>query len=86
MQHETRARDTKGEIHRVALELFSGQGYEKTSLREIAEAVYGLEAVAREWANPDGVLRRRTRYLVKRGVELMDGAYQGLLKPLKTKV
>ncbi len=39
MQHETRARDTKGEIHRVALELFSGQGYEKTSLREIAEQV-----------------------------------------------
>ena len=57
-----------------------------TGLREIAEAVYGLEAVAREWANPDGVLRRRTRYLVKRGVELMDGAYRGLLKPLKTKV
>lgn len=39
MQHETRARDTKGEIHRAALELFSGQGYEKTSLREIAEQV-----------------------------------------------
>ncbi|MGC4940599.1 TetR/AcrR family transcriptional regulator [Kribbella sp. DT2] len=39
MQHATRARDTKGEIHRAALELFSGQGYEKTSLREIAEQV-----------------------------------------------
>ncbi len=39
MQHETKARDTKGEIHRAALELFSGQGYEKTSLREIAEQV-----------------------------------------------
>ena len=39
MQHETRARDTKGEIHRAALELFSVQGYEKTSLREIAEQV-----------------------------------------------
>jgi AcrR family transcriptional regulator len=33
------ARDTKAEIHRAALELFSGQGYEKTSLREIAEQV-----------------------------------------------
>jgi AcrR family transcriptional regulator len=39
MQHATRARDTKAEIHRAALELFSGQGYEKTSLREIAERV-----------------------------------------------
>lgn len=39
MQHETRARDTKGEIHRAALDLFSSQGYEKTSLREIAEQV-----------------------------------------------
>jgi AcrR family transcriptional regulator len=34
-----RARDTKGEIHRAALELFSSRGYEKTSLREIAEQV-----------------------------------------------
>lgn len=44
MQHETsrdggRARDTKAEIHRAALALFSSQGYEKTSLREIAEQV-----------------------------------------------
>ncbi|GAA0622363.1 helix-turn-helix transcriptional regulator [Kribbella sandramycini] len=39
MQHETTPRDTKAAIHRAALELFSGQGYEKTSLREIAEQV-----------------------------------------------
>lgn len=43
MQHETsspgRTRDTKTEIHRAALELFSSRGYEKTSLREIAEQV-----------------------------------------------
>jgi AcrR family transcriptional regulator len=44
VQHATsqdggRARDTKTEIHRAALELFSSQGYEKTSLREIAEQV-----------------------------------------------
>ncbi|WBQ06865.1 TetR/AcrR family transcriptional regulator [Kribbella sp. CA-293567] len=32
-------RDTKAEIHRAALELFSSRGYEKTSLREIAEQV-----------------------------------------------
>src|SRR5690349_8264386 len=59
---------------------------EATRLREIAEAVYGLEAVARDWSNSDGVLRRRTRYLVERGTELMNGAYRTLLKPLKTKV
>ncbi|MFG1817077.1 TetR/AcrR family transcriptional regulator [Kribbella sp. NPDC049174] len=43
MQHATnpreRVRDTKTEIHRAAVELFSSQGYEKTSLREIAEQV-----------------------------------------------
>lgn len=47
MQHETssrdgardKGRDTKAEIHAAALELFSSRGYEKTSLREIAEQV-----------------------------------------------
>ncbi|MEU4287936.1 helix-turn-helix domain-containing protein [Kribbella sp. NPDC026596] len=39
MQHATSSRDTKAAIHRAALELFSTQGYEKTSLREIAEQV-----------------------------------------------
>ena len=42
MQHTTtnpRVRDTKAAIHRAAVELFSTQGYEKTSLREIAEQV-----------------------------------------------
>ncbi|MFI7063893.1 TetR/AcrR family transcriptional regulator [Kribbella sp. NPDC050124] len=43
MQHATnpreRVRDTKTEIHQAAVQLFSTQGYEKTSLREIAEQV-----------------------------------------------
>ncbi|TDD50711.1 TetR/AcrR family transcriptional regulator [Kribbella antibiotica] len=39
MQHATNPRDTKAEIHHAALDLFSAQGYEKTSLREIAEQV-----------------------------------------------
>jgi AcrR family transcriptional regulator len=38
-QRESTGRDTKAEIHRAALELFSAKGYEKTSLREIAERV-----------------------------------------------
>lgn len=39
MQHATSSRDTKTEIHRAAVNLFSTQGYDKTSLREIAEQV-----------------------------------------------
>lgn len=39
MQHATSSRDTKTEIHRAAVHLFSTQGYDKTSLREIAEQV-----------------------------------------------
>ncbi len=39
MQHATGSRDTKAAIHQAALDLFSAQGYEKTSLREIAEQV-----------------------------------------------
>lgn len=39
MQHATSSRDTKAEIHRAAVDLFSTQGYDKTSLREIAEQV-----------------------------------------------
>lgn len=39
MQHATSSRDTKTAIHRAAVDLFSSQGYDKTSLREIAEQV-----------------------------------------------
>ncbi|MGW6201290.1 TetR/AcrR family transcriptional regulator [Kribbella sp. NPDC055110] len=39
MQRSTSSRDTEAEIHRAAVDLFSTQGYDKTSLREIAEQV-----------------------------------------------
>jgi AcrR family transcriptional regulator len=35
--HDARRSDTRARIQRVALELFAEQGYDKTSLREIAE-------------------------------------------------
>jgi AcrR family transcriptional regulator len=35
--HEARRHDTRARIQRVAVELFAEQGYDKTSLREIAE-------------------------------------------------
>src|SRR5580704_12464879 len=35
--HDARRGDTRARIQQVALELFAEQGYDKTSLREIAE-------------------------------------------------
>src|SRR6202050_3931198 len=35
--HEARRHDTRARIQRVAVELFAEQGYDKTSLHEIAE-------------------------------------------------
>ena len=51
--------------------------------RQIAEAIFGAEAVAADWSRPGGVLKRRTRYLVQRGTALMNGAYRRLLRPLR---
>jgi len=39
VQQASSSRDTKAEIHRAAVQLFSTHGYDKTSLRKIAEQV-----------------------------------------------
>lgn len=48
-----------------------------TSLREVAEGLFGADAVAADWFS-DGSLRSRVRRLVRRGQMLMDGGYRRL--------
>ncbi|HBO1419404.1 PF10074 family protein [Bordetella bronchiseptica CA90 BB1334] len=54
------------------------------SLREIAEGLFGADAVAADW-HADGDLRARVRRLVRRGDALMRGGYRRLaqLAPLE---
>lgn len=49
------------------------------SLREVAEVLFGADAVAAGW-HADGGLRARTRRLAQRGGELMRGGYRRLLQ------
>lgn len=70
------------------LELHTLQALDATlagaSLREVAEGVFGAEAVAAGW-HADGDLRARVRRLVRRGDALMRGGYRRLaqLPPLE---
>lgn len=63
------------------LELHTLQALDATlagaSLREIAEGLFGAEAVAAGWY-ADGGLRSRVRRLVRRGQSLMRGGYRRL--------
>jgi len=47
------------------------------SLRDVAEGLFGLDAVASDW-HADGELRARVRRLVRRGDALMRGGYRQL--------
>ena len=47
------------------------------SLREVAEGLFGAEAVVAGW-HADGGLRSRVRRLVRRGLALMRGGYRRL--------
>lgn len=70
------------------LELHTLQALDATlagaSLREVAEGLFGPDAVAADW-HADGDLRARVRRLVRRGDALMRGGYRRLaqLAPLE---
>ncbi|ENU4103931.1 TPA: DUF2285 domain-containing protein [Pseudomonas aeruginosa] len=72
----------------VLLELHTLQALDATlagaSLREVAEGLFGADAVAADW-HADGDLRARVRRLVRRGDALMRGGYRRLaqLAPLE---
>ncbi len=70
------------------LELHTLQALDATlaraSLREMAEGLFGADAVAADW-HTDSALRARVRRLVRRGDALMRGGYRRLaqLPPLR---
>ena len=63
------------------LELHTLQALDATlagaSLREVAECLFGADAVVADW-HADGELRARVRRLVRRGTALMRGGYRRL--------
>jgi len=63
------------------LELHTLQALDATlagaSLREVAEGLFGVDAVQERWY-ADGGLRSKTRRLVQRGDALMRGGYLAL--------
>ncbi|GFN29484.1 hypothetical protein ADE_51820 [Achromobacter denitrificans] len=81
---DTRPRPT----HAAMLELNTLQALDATlagaSLRDVAEGLFGADAVAADW-HADGDLRARVRRLVRRGDALMRGGYRRLaqLPPLE---
>lgn len=48
------------------------------SQRGVAEALFGIEAVAERWYD-DGDLRAQVRRMIRRGQMLMDGGYHRLI-------
>lgn len=49
------------------------------SYRQIAITIFGEKRVAEEWQGPSLYLKDRTRRLVAKGTELMQGGYRELL-------
>lgn len=73
----TRERPTAAAL----LELHTLQALDATlagaSLREVAEGLFGVDAVAADW-HKDSALRARVRRLIRRGQALMRGGYRSL--------
>ncbi|HBP0505265.1 TPA: DUF2285 domain-containing protein [Pseudomonas aeruginosa] len=65
----------------AVLELHTLQALDATlagaSLREVAEGLFGADAVAADW-HKDSALRARVRRLIRRGEALMLGGYRSL--------
>ncbi len=76
----TRSRPTPTAL----LELHTLQALDATlagaSLREVAQGLFGLDAVVADW-HADSALRARVRRLVRRGDALMRGGYRRLTQP-----
>jgi hypothetical protein len=64
-------------LHRDILQAIDGAAA-GASQREIAAALYGGRRVEEHWA-PDGDLRARVRYCLRRGRALVDGGYRKLV-------
>jgi hypothetical protein len=72
------SRRTRGQaVHQAILQAIDGQRA-GASQREIAGAVYGETRVVKGWT-PDGELRARIRYFLRRGRSLMSGGYRRLV-------
>jgi hypothetical protein len=52
----------------------------RASQREIAEALFGISRVRRDWCDAGGHMRDRVRRAVRRGRTLMNGGYRSLLR------
>lgn len=65
-----------GRTHQLALQAFDGKSA-GASQREIACALYGEAMTAERWT-PDGELRARVRYFLRRSNDLVGGGYRRL--------
>jgi hypothetical protein len=64
-------------FHSSVLQAIDGAAVGATH-RQIAVAIYGQRRVSASWT-PDGDLRARIRYFLKRGSALVDGGYRTLI-------
>lgn len=85
MGDQRRRTDTRGQIQEIALELFAEQGYEKTSLREIADRLGVTKAALYyHFKAKDDILRALFEDHMERIAELADWAdAQARTRPMR---